>query len=354
MAPYTFKSLDEATWEMLALYWGLSGLAPDTEEGSVLRTIFEAVGFQVEDLSFRFDQGLQRAIPAAVFEAFGFTPEPAARAQVSLRFTRPAALPAPLPIPKGFRVARFDAVEYETLADAEIPAGSTEVTVAARAVEAGAIGNCPGGAIVVPRGALPGLQSVSNPTPATGGSDGEPLEEQKRRFARYIASVHRATPAALAATALATRGPSGERATEVLVLDAVNKPTLLPGYVEVWVDDGAGTAGVALVAAIQAALQEVRAAGTFVRVYAAPALRVDVTFSLAGTAAALEAAQEAARAYFRRLRIGQKVSRENLIAALTVAHPEVVEVTLPTPADDVIVPQTSRAVLGTLTATLGS
>ena len=56
--PYTFKPLQESLWEMLALWWGRTGVKPDAEPGGVLRTLFEAVGFEVEDLSFRFDSAL--------------------------------------------------------------------------------------------------------------------------------------------------------------------------------------------------------------------------------------------------------------------------------------------------------
>ncbi|WP_027894463.1 baseplate J/gp47 family protein [Calidithermus chliarophilus] len=347
-APYTFKTLDEATWEMLALFWGLSGIQPDSEPGSVLRTLFEAVGFEVEDLTWRFDQAARAAIPQAVFEAFGFEPEGARSAQAQVTFYRAAPLPTPLVIPQGFRVARVDGTEYATTAEAQIGAGFAEATVPVAAVIPGEAGNCPAGAIVVPRGALPGLQRITNLLPATGGRDQESLEDQKARFARYIALIHRATPAALEAAALAAAGPNGERAKEVLVLDALKVPTMLPGDVEVFVDDGTGNAPESLVQAVRLAIAEVRAAGTRVTVSRVGAKAVDVSGAVTAPPEALEPAREAVRAYFRGLRVGQKFDKDALLVAIKTAHPLVDNVSVTQPVDDVLAGPTQRIVLGTL------
>jgi len=343
---FAFKTLDEALWEMLAVFWGRTGIRPDTTPGSVLRTVFEAVGFQVEDLTFRFDREVRKAIPRAVFEAFGFEPMPATRAQTVLRFERGAPYSVPLTIPQGFRVARADSVEYETLEEATIPAGATQVDVAAAAVEPGEAGNAPANTILYPRYSLPTLARVSNPVPATGGADEESLEDQKRRFALYIAQVHRATRVALEAAVLTAIGPNGERAREALVLDTVLRPCLPPGVVEVYVDDGYGTASAELLQAAREAIEGMRAAGVYARVYRAQGRPVDVRVIVDGPPEALPSVEEAARRYLLGLRVGEKVSRENLITALTVSHPEVREVDLISPAQDVPMRFYERAVPG--------
>jgi hypothetical protein len=346
--PYTYKPLEETVWEMLALWWSRTGIKPDAEPGSVLRTLCEAVGFEVEDLTFRFDSGLETAIPLAIFEAFGFEPLEATKATVPVTFTRSAAFSSPLEIPAGFKVGRADGVDYEVVLGGEIPAGESSVTLAALCTVPGAIGNAPANTVIFPRASLPTLVSVANPQPAEGGQDEEPLDDQKARFARYIASVHRATRAALEAAALAVTTDAGERATEVLVLDAVYKTGLSPGYVEVWVDDGFATASLALVDAIQQELERYRAAGAVHATYPVEPVPVDVSYQLDGDPDDLDACDQAARDYVRSLRIGQKVSRESLITALTNAAVNSFEVTLLEPAADVMVGQTERAVLGAL------
>ncbi len=350
--PYTYKPLEETVWEMLALWWSRTGIKPDVEPGSVLRTLCEAVGFEVEDLSFRFDSGLETAIPLAIFEAFGFEPLEATKATVPLTFQRSAAFSSPLEIPAGFTVGRADGVDYEVVLGGEIPAGESSVTLSALCTVAGAVGNSPANTVIFPRASLPTLISVTNPQAAKGGQDEEPLDDQKARFARYIASVHRATRAALEAAALAVATDAGERATEVRILDAVYKEGLLPGYVEVWVDDGFATASLALIDAIQAELERYRAAGAVHATYAVTPVSVDVTYELDGDPDDLEACDQAARDYVRGLRIGQKVSRENLITALTNAATRSKEVTLLAPEADVPVGQTQRAVLGTLSGSV--
>ncbi|PZA08291.1 baseplate J/gp47 family protein [Meiothermus sp. Pnk-1] len=349
---YTFKSLDESLWEMLALWWGRTGIEPDTEPGSVLRTLFEAVAFQVEDLTYRFDRQAEAAIARAAFTAFNFQPRQATQAQTLLRFRRPVPQPAPLRIPKGFRVARFDGVEYETLVEGAIAAGQVLADIPAIAVEPGENGNCPAGAIIVPRSPLPGLEGVSNPQPATGGSDAETLEQQQARFARYIATLQGGTLAGLEAAALLAESPDGERITQALVLDPVVDPSIPAGTVYLYVDNGTASVTPAMLTYLRNTLDAGRPAGIDLRVLAAQPIAVNVTFSLRGTPAALEAAKSAAQSYIKNLGIGEKVSRENLITALTIAHPDIREVDLTDPAGDEMIPMGYRAVLGTLSGAL--
>lgn len=350
MSEFTPKTLDEAVWEMLALWWSRTGVKPDLEEGSVLRTLFEAVGFQVEDMSLRFERGLARTLPAAVFDAFGFTPLPPLKATTSLIFERGAPYPTPLDIPAGLRVAKLDGVEIEVITATQIAANqSASAPVAAIAVQAGASGNAPVNAYTIPRATLPTLTRVYNNQPATGGQDAESLDSQKRRFALYLAQLQRGTKAALQSAALAVLGPSGERATEVLVLDATDRPVLIPGAVEVWVDDGLGTAATPLLGAIASALELIRSAGAYVQVYAAQAVAIGINAQIdTANSEAVSAAQDAARAYLKGLRIGQKISRENLITALTNAHPDIREVTVNSPATDTVLSYNQRATVGTL------
>lgn len=353
--PSAYKPLEESVWEMLAVFWTESGIEPDAEPGSVIRSLFEAVGFQIEDASFRFDNGLATAIPLAVFDAFGFDPIGATPAQVTLRFTRASPGVSPLLIPAGFRAGRADGIEYETTANATIAAGASTTTAPAVARTDGAIGNTSANTIVYPRGSIPTLASVTNPQPATGGQDEEPLDEQRRRFARYIAMVHRATRPAIAAAALTVTTDAGERATEVVVRDNVHSSAIPPGVFEVWVDDGDGTASATLVAAIDALVHDYRAAGAIHDTYAVTPYPITIHATLYGDPGtdAVNAADAAARAYIAALHVGEKVSRENLITALTNAHADIAEVTLALPGTDIVIGDTSRATLGSLTVSEG-
>lgn len=346
MPELTYKSLDEAVAEMLQYWWYATGREPASVEGDILRTVFEAVGFQVEDITTRFDRALEAAIPEAVFAAFGFPRRMSSRARTTLRFSRSTPAPVEIPIPAGTRARTPSGLVYATVQDTAIPVGGTAADAPAEALEAGFRYNVPPGAIGTLMDVLPGVEGVTNPVPASGGEDEETLEAQRRRFALWIASIARGTKAALAAAALSARGTDGSAVEEVLVVDGVDIPSLPPGHVLVYVD-AVPSLTPPLQAALQTALEGMRAAGVRVSVRAVDRVPVDVAFVLERTPAeALGAALEAVRSYFRRLRIGEKVSYENLIVAIASAHPAIQEVRLDAPAGDISVGPFARAVLG--------
>lgn len=348
LTPYTFKTLDETLWEMMAYFFASTGKRPDPEPGGVLRTIFEAVAFEVEELTHRFDHAAKKAIYESVFNSFDFEILGATPAMTLLRFER-TPNPAGMTIPEGTRVGRADGLEYATVAEAIIPADAAYVDVAGVCLQAGAIGNATTGTINIPRTSMPGLSKAHNITPATLGKDGESLEETIRRFALYVASLHKATIPALRATALAHIGPGGERVTEALVLDHVSKPALAPGVVEVWLDNGTATVSANMRSSVLGVLEP--AAGAVLSVHSVTPKPIHMTYQITGPAEALPSCLEAAKAYLLGLRPGQKVSRENLIAILTNADNRILEVTLNLPEADTAVTQTERAVFGSATAT---
>lgn len=345
MAEYTFKPLEESVWEMLTHFWVTSGVAPDDTPGSVLRTLFEAVGFVVEDATYRFDAGVSEAIPRAVFDAFGFEAEGASAARATLQLTR-ATSSQPLVIPSGYQAARIDGFVYESTAEVVLEVGALSGFTEVLALRSGARGNSGANTIILPKTSLPGVVSVTNPAAATGGRDEESLDEQRRRFVLYILSIHRATKGSLAASILLDASGGGRTPIEVKVEDKVDNPALEPGVVNIYVDDGSGSVPTALLDSAEAIALERRAAGAFVTVAGVTGTAVDVTFSSEGD---VSAATEATLLYLQGLKIGQKVSREDLITALTNASGE--EITLDAPAADVMIGSTARAIAGTISGT---
>lgn len=348
MPEKTYKSLEEAVAEMLQ-WWGyVTGTEPAAVEGDILRTLFEAVGYQIEEITTRFDRALEAAIPEAIFQAFGFPRREGRKARVRLRFTRLTPAPVEILIPSGTRVASPSGVVFATVEEIAIPLDGLQAEALAEAVEEGRRYNLPAGSLTLLVDAIPGVDGVTNPGPAEGGEDPETPEEQRRRFALWLAQIARGTKAALAAAALEAASPDGAQVKEVLVVDGVDLPSLPPGHVSVYVD-AAPSLTPALEEALRTALDRVRAAGIRVRVRPVERVPVDVAFTLERTPAhALAAALEATRAYFDGLRIGEKVSRENLLVAIATAHPEIAEVALHAPTADVAVSPFARAVLGGL------
>jgi hypothetical protein len=349
MSIFTFKPMEQSVFECMAHFSGRTGIQPDATPGSIIRTLFEAVGFQIEDASYRFDQGIQAAIPRAVFEAFDFQALVATPATAPIVFVRAVATVNPVIIPPGTFVARADGFEFQTTSEITIPAGAVSGAGSVIARTPSAAGNSPANTIEFLRGSIPTVIAVTNPAPATGGQDTETLASQKARFALFIASIHRATRAAIAAAVLGVSA-DGARAREVLVIDKVINDNLLPAVVHVYIDDGFGTTSPELLAAAEAIVYTYAAAGAVPTVYAVLPQAVNVTYSVDGDEEAVALAGNAAAEYLLSLRIGEKVSRENLITAMTNAAQE--EITLTQPAMDIEINPYSRATPGTISGSI--
>ena len=94
----------------------------------------------------------------------------------------------------------------------------------------GAVGNVQAGAISLLASAMPGIDAVTNPVAAAGGLDAEADGALRIRFANFIDSRSRATPAAVAFTIQSLQqglayvlaenlDPSGAGATRLLYRD---------------------------------------------------------------------------------------------------------------------------------------
>lgn len=346
-----FKSYDEALAELALAYWGALGLEPDLVEGSVERSLLESIAFQVSDLSKRFDRSLQAAIPEAVFAAVGFPRIPAVASTVTLRFNTATPSGSAIIVPVGTRAATTDGVEFATTSDATIEAGATFTQVQARAVTPGAAGNVPAGSITRLASNVPMISGVANVLAATGGLDAETLEAQRARFGTYLIRLDRSTAPALMLALLEASTPTGERLDQVLVIDGQDDEDIPPGVFLVY-PYKLGGISLALAEALNATALANRAAGVKVELAEVETTAVNVTAEvITDRSGAREAAEQAARDYMHNLRVGQKASRENLITVLTIAHPGISEVTLTTPAADVMADSYEKLELGTLTVT---
>lgn len=99
---------------------------------------------------------------------FPFTKEEAKKAGTILEWTGDPATPVPI----GSQASTADGILFETLEAVETDSLGV-VTVSAAAIEAGDAGNRAIGTITTIPVTIPGIDSVTNTTAATGGSDGE-------------------------------------------------------------------------------------------------------------------------------------------------------------------------------------
>lgn len=329
MPPLTFRSMPEAVAAMLRVYWAQTGVQPDATDGSILRTLFEAWGYEIEQQSARFDAALADAIPEAVFAAFGFDRAPSARAVTTLRFARAAPAGQNFLIPTGTRAETTTGTAFATTEDVVLAAGTTSVDALAEAIAPGAIGNAPANTITRLAVLVPGVESVTNPQTAYGGADLESLDAQQQRFAAYLATLAKGTAPALAAAALTISTPAGERASHVLVVDNYDDDTIPIGEAVVYAYRPGGTSN-DLRTAILAHLELTqRPVGVLLSVedVAPVPLALGVTvYSLSAQSAAL--ARASVTAFFDALAIGEDVHASSIEAAIARADPSAYRVTV--------------------------
>jgi len=352
----TFRSMNDATSAMLRVYWGRTGVQPDAEQGSVLRTLFEAFGYEIEQQSVRFDTALREAIPEAVYAAFGFERQPAVAASVTLTFGRATPAPEPYLIPEGTVVETAAGVRFVTTVDATILVGATTVNAVALAEVPGSSGNVPAAGITRLTTLLPGVESVTNALAAFGGRDEESDAAQEERFAGYLASLAKGTAPALAAAALTVETDDSERAQQVLVVDAYDDALIPVGEARVYAYRPGGTS-LELRDAILTNLELTqRPVGVTLAVLDVTPVTVTLTVTVhSESAEALVNAQKAVQTYFDSIGIGEDVYAGRIEARVVASDARIYRaVATITGGSPVVIGAYERSELGALTLTLDS
>jgi uncharacterized phage protein gp47/JayE len=340
------KPFEEAVAEMLGWWWYRTGIEPDAIEGDILRTIFEAVAFEIEGITTAFDRALEAAIPEAVFRAFGFERLKPTPARLTLRFSRSSPAPEDIPIPEGTRGQTPAGLGFRTLRDTVLPQGQTHVDVDAECEVPGSRGNVPVGAVSVMKDAIPGIEAVTNIIAGAGGVDEEPLDAAKERFSKWIAAQAKGTIASIELAALKAE-VGGIRPKRAKAVDLVLDPDVPLGVVWVYVDvEGDPTP---FLPAVVEAVDSVRPAGVVVQARPVNRVPVDVSVRLeGGQPNDIPPAQNAIYAFFESLAIGEGVVRERIIARVAEACPGVYAVRVLVPTSDVSVGPYEVAVPGTV------
>lgn len=162
----------------------------DKSEGSFVYDILAAVAVELAQDAVWGQQILERSFVQTAFgeyldlkaQEFGVERRPAVAATVMLRFT---GAPGTV-IPAGTQVSTpstetAPAIVFATTQEATI-GGSGTVDVPAQAVEPGSSGNVAAGTLTMLADPIPGVESVTNPSAATGGVDEEDDESLRARL----------------------------------------------------------------------------------------------------------------------------------------------------------------------------
>jgi uncharacterized phage protein gp47/JayE len=250
----------------------------DLSVGSVLRAVLEAnagVALWMQHLVLRVLQATRAATSTGAdldswMADFSLARLPAVPAAGVVTFSR--AVPGLVAvIPVGTLVRTADGARGFTVrADATHPAFSAAAqayTLAADALaldvpvladQPGAGGNVLAGTVTQLASPVPGVDAVGNMAAMAGGLDAETDTAFRARFQDYLATRARATTRAVGyAIAQVQQGLSYVIAENT---DAAGAPRL--GHFTVTVDDGSGAPSAALLAAITAAVENVRPVGS--------------------------------------------------------------------------------------------
>lgn len=274
--PFVVKHFLDIITAMIAHSRATTDRVTDYNIGSVVRTLLEAPAIEVDELYQAMFAGLTDAIPTAIYEGFSFTPLPAQAASGYAQFTLSAPRVDAVTIPAGTVIRNpLSPTQYETQADATIPAGDTQVLVAIAATTAGSVGNAIPNTLTTYLPVVAGV-SVTNPESIIGGADAETASQRRARFLRYIQSLARGTVTSL--EYVASQG-------------VVYSPTKIPiertaraavdetaGHVDLYIYNGVGNTSADLIADVQRRVDGYLddSSGLWVPGYRPAGMRVDV------------------------------------------------------------------------------
>lgn len=346
------KSHQQALTEIIRSLHAGTGIEPDPVQGSDMRSLAEAMAFQVNDLSGRFDRALAEVVPQAIYTAFAFQALPAKGSVGALEFNAGIPADAPIVISAGTIVTTMDgSVRVETTQEMTLEAGETTILIPAVSVTAGESSNVPGGTLTVLEGGIPGIASVTNPDAFTGGQDEESPDQQLDRFMLHLDTLEQSTLSGLRAGVLLTTDTNGDRVQDVLIRDKMHDNTIPAGEYHVHAYRKGGISST-LQALILQTLERQRASGTYPTLIATPGTPVNITLEvLTSSIGTLDDVRSAIETYFDALGYGEKFSYENLIAVTKASNPYILEITLLAPTADVTTTITGHLQLGTATLT---
>lgn len=334
-------------------------LPTDLFVGSLERGHLEALALMLEEYDVRTAAAIKWAVPESAFTAFGFTRRPAQAASGGVVFQAVVAPASLVTIVTGTKLLASDGQQFVTTADGTIAIGAlTSGTVPVVASKAGIVGNVAAGAINQVAYAIAGVDAVQNPNPLSGGTETEGDDGRQDRFQRFIRTLQRGTSDAIEFAAMSTGRLVSARAVEPFALAVPPAGTPYAGLVWLVVDDGTGST--VLDPTVSDAVRKavygyVDGTGRRVPGWKAAGIRVDIIPVIpvpvkirasvrvtpygrsrwSGIQTSLTAAMSA---YFAGLQVGDSVSYQNLVVALSKADPEIMEVNLAIWRGDLVAP----------------
>ncbi|MCK5607598.1 baseplate J/gp47 family protein [Candidatus Pacearchaeota archaeon] len=368
---FRIKTAEEITAKMTIWYTGLQQKITDMVPGSVSRTKFESVAYELEAFYYQVYRAIKKAIATAIYRAFGFVANLALKASGSVTFTADIAPGSDIAIPKGTQVATVKTATdeervYETMADATLLTGQTVVNVLVSCTVTGIFGNTGVSTVTVMKSTIPGIDSVSNAASFANGHEKETEEERRARFVSYIGALSRGTDVAIefGAKTAALYDANGELTEQVKQAEEV---FVTNGLISCYIYNGTGGTTAALVTEAQKVIngykeatgekiEGYKSAGDVCIVYAAAEVAQAITASIVtlsgyDTDVIETKAEEVTDVYINSLGIGHEFVWSELVERL-MGISGVYKVAMTVPASDVAANFNEVIVKGTVSITV--
>lgn len=225
----------------------------DFTEGSVIRSIYEAVAMELEQYYMLSRENIFWGIQHGVLDTFGFAKREAKYATGLVRVDFYAPLALNIVIPKGTLFASSDTANYPQTFITEdawhVQAGSQSALIEVHCTQTGTIGNIPTGVISTVQTDRQEISAVTNPEDFLSGSDEESIEDVRGRFRAYVETTGRATTKSVAYAARQVPEITGAYVDEHV------------GWIHVFCHDANGDLPASLQAKVEAAIQDYRPVG---------------------------------------------------------------------------------------------
>jgi len=370
---FKIRDFNTITTEMISLIVSTNPGITDFTEGSVTRALVESFGKQIQRLETNVLEGITDSINVSTYQNFNFQRLPASFASGLIRFyTSPVSFPQQIPAGTLVKISNANLV-YVVNQNTLIPANATFVDTLCTCQTLGSIGNTPANTITyLVSNNLSFITSVNNLNPIINGSDQEADAARATRFQNYLLSLSRGTTISLESAAqnvmiLDNNGNILESVAQALVVEPfLTNPSQPVGTINIYIDNGSGTASNAIVAQVinviagyvdSSGMEHAGylAAGVNFNVYAVIPFSVNVSCNLtlqpgAISSTVVTAVNTAITNYVSSLTIGQPVLFAELIsAAINVIG--VNNVVFSKPTSDVTVPFNAKAVTGSIIIT---
>ena len=348
MANVTTKSFTTIVSDMVTAVQGRASSLVDFAIGSVLRAFTESVASVVvwlESLilvlltTTRASTSSGSDLDSFVAD-FGLTRLPSQSSTGQVTFARFTSTMQAI-IAVGTLVQTGDGTQqFTVIADATqaayngtlnayvIAPGSGSANATVQAVNAGTSGNVGAGTISVIAQAVTYVDTVTNALAFTNGANAESDQALRARFVAYIASLSKATKAAILNAVLGLKIGAACALTENYAYNG----TYQPGYFYAVVDDGSGTPGSTFLSSAANAIDAVRPFTVQFGVFAPVILTANVSMTATVAAgydpvATKATARSAVLAYIATLSMGQMLPYTRLLQVAYDASPGITNIT---------------------------